>query len=116
MSSRLTQLLALALLIAVAANALAMQTTVVAPRPHQRLAGCHGHGSKSSGPAPERYQCCQTGHNVAFVQDSLSPQLISHAAEILLPDEPRISARPGGGWDIAAMLSGGSPGLTPLRI
>ena len=107
--------LVLAVMIAAGANALAMPTIGVMARPHKRPAGCHDHGGKGSVPAPQSYQCCQTGHNVALVRVSCLPHLASQVAE-MLADEPQIAAPTGRSWEPVTVFSGDSPGPTPLRI
>jgi len=116
MNWRFAKVLAFALMVAVGANALAMQSMGIMAGVRQRPAGCHGRGGQGSSPIPESYQCCQAGHNIAFVRASCLLPLASQAAETQPPLDPQTSTVTIAGGNTTSVFSGPSPGSTPLRI
>ena len=116
MNSRAIKWFAFLLMMVVGANALAMPTMGAAAGPHERPVNCHGLPGKDSAPAPRSYQCCQAGHNVAFVRVSSLPQFAREAVQMPQLVAPQILVAMAGFWSPAAVSSGGGPGVTPLRI
>jgi len=94
-------------------------------------AGCHAIGGGSlagSGasqqvphspqPAPERHECCLTGHDVAAIAVSYFFQPLPSAQRIMVPSEVR--PEPGtwfaGGEEVSMFAFADPPGMTSLRI
>jgi hypothetical protein len=102
--------------------------------PGERPASCHAHGRMSlsdsqlphspvshssvplsSPPAPVRYECCLTGHDVAVVQAPhyTSP---SHQWTRVTMQIPPLTEYIFSGSEVSMLVSADPPGTTPLRI
>jgi hypothetical protein len=80
-------------------------------------AGCHGHGQKVPPPEPLTYQCCQAGHQLAAVRETVdfrdSFQTLGPVIEFAVP----VLARPSRQIRMESWLAAfGPPGVTSLRI
>jgi hypothetical protein len=93
--------------------------------PDDHPAGCHAivggslAGSQaphSPRPAPERHECCLTGHNVATMQSSycLPPLATTHRVTVQVAAEPSLHFL--GGQSVSIFRSVDPPGMTSLRI
>lgn len=96
----------------------------------EHLAGCHVRGAAtlpdsrlphsprpgSPRPAPVSYQCCLTGHDVAVVQTSFSPQPSAGYTRVTVQIEPALTIGLLNLVEVSVVLSADPPGATPLRI
>jgi hypothetical protein len=88
-------------------------------------AGCHAlSGTNSSDapaphsprPAPLRYRCCLTGHDVATVLASYVPQPSTQCEGATIPADPALGGRFLDVRNVSTVLFADPPGMTSLRI
>jgi hypothetical protein len=111
-----SNLLAVVLVTVMATVSVAGQGAPLMVAAHPRPAGCHQHGTAPV-PQPVSYHCCQSGHDSAILQISLTSQLdsagvtaVGHSLHIQVPDFTHQSLR------TLATSSADPPDITPLRI
>lgn len=93
-----------------------------------RCGACHAHGGMSPqsphsqsqspqgpSPTPVSYQCCLTGHNVAVVQASQSPQPSNRCIHFVSTIASAFAIR-SAEIELSAILYVDPPGMAPLRI
>jgi hypothetical protein len=95
-------------------------------------AGCHGFGGKNPTdsqvpdsshprrpvrqPAPVRYRCCLTGHDVATVQASYALQPLAMCERAVAPIDPALDVHFPDGGRVSTILFADPPGMPTLRI
>jgi len=104
------------------------------PAPGERHVGCHAHGGTSlsdsqpphssvfhssvphsSPPAPVRYECCLTGHDVAVVQAPHYTPPSHRWTRVTMQIRPLIEYIFNGS-EVSMLVFADPPGTTPLRI
>jgi len=128
-----SKILGLLLIAALVTAALPGRALVLAAADHapsaavdERPAGCHAHGGQSLPlvspprsplPAPVSYKCCLTGHDVAVVPASASPQTPAQCqhTQVTLQIQPSLTAY-FSGEEVSTVPTAEPPGTTPLRI
>jgi len=95
-------------------------------------AGCHGFGGKNPTdsqvpdsshsrrpvrrPAPVRYHCCLTGHDVATVQASYALQPLTLCERTVVPMDPALGVHFPDGGKVSTILFADPSGMPTLRI
>jgi hypothetical protein len=111
-----SNLLAAVLLATIATVSVAGQDVSLMVAAQARPAGCHQHGTAPV-PQPVSYRCCQSGHDFAILQVSLSSHLDSACVAVFGPllDTPApiftLQSLPG-----VATSSADPPDIAPLRV
>jgi hypothetical protein len=95
-------------------------------------AGCHGFGERNltdslvpnsppshrpvRWPAPVRYRCCLTGHDVATVQASYALQPLTLCERAVVPIDPALGVHFSDSGKVSTILFADPPGILSLRI
>src|ERR1700724_2149682 len=116
MAKRYAKVFATLLLVLMAMVSLAGQDSMAMTGPAAPPAGCHQHGAKPPTSTPVSYRCCQSGHNSAILQTSLTTLLCSPLVStgVSIPTPITVSTQ---GCLHSLILSSPDPPLTiPLRV
>jgi hypothetical protein len=114
MPKHASNLLAVLLVSLIATAALLGQGASTMPVVHERLGGCHPHGSAV--PPPVSYRCCESGHDSALLQISFTSQPdadLAAAIEVSKATIPDITHQ---ALCHLATSSADPPAIAPLRI
>jgi hypothetical protein len=114
MSSVMARLLAWLLVVLAVLMPMAAQAGAMSGAPHERAAGCHGHGEPDSIPAQTSHQCCQSGHDQAVLRAPHLPQSELQVVERVSSEFAQVLGVIVGSF--AVVFSDESPGVVPLRI
>jgi len=92
---------------------------------NDHTAGCHApgrnnatdsHVPNSPRPAPVRYRCCLTGHDVATAQAFYASQPLTLCERALVQIDPSLGVRFLDNTNVPTILFADPPGMTSLRI
>jgi hypothetical protein len=111
-NSKIFVMLLLTVLVSVAEQDVSQMIAVPASE-----SGCHPHSSKPPATAPVSYHCCQTGHDSALLQSSLTSQMSS--VDVASPGDFRpapIATSTQNSARSLTLSSADPPRPTPLRV